>query len=124
MGRACPGATIEIMVRQAMVSWAVCIAAAGCSKPAPERPAPRGLAWDSLIEGKVVDDVSGEILAGTTVSASGGGLAGESLRTVTGPDGGFSFGPVPAGRYSLTVMYKDLVVQRWIIVGPRVGWGV
>jgi len=76
-------------------------------------------AWDSVIVGKVVDDLTGGELVGTTVAASGGGLAGESLRTVTGPDGRFSFGPVPAGRYSLTVMYKDLVVQRWVIVDSR-----
>lgn len=147
---------MEIMVRQALVSWAVGTTAVlvliSCSKPPPEQPAATaspvmgcggcaiddggscsrdggsepGLCaasccagWDSVIVGKVIDEVTGGELAGTTVAATGGGLPDGSLRAVTGPDGGFSFGPLPAGRYSLTVMYKDLVVQRWVIVDAR-----
>ena len=72
--------------------------------PSPAQPA-------GTIEGSIADSAGGA-LPGVTVTLTGGALAAPGALQVTGPDGRFSFGMIPAADYVLTIVLPGFETQQ------------
>jgi hypothetical protein len=101
-------------------TWEVCITADGYGPlraPLQLGPAENRfvLRKGAGITGTVVDATDGSAIPGAVVTALERDIEMTPIRTRTGPDGTFSFPPVPPGRYLLDIESDPLVLSG----GPR-----